>query len=88
MIIEAVQILGNLGKLPDYARYFGSSNVEGVAESWVEAEMSWVEVGERFTDTQFQNGKISDGTYLAIPHLDLGGNDVVHKFDSIKVSHF
>ena len=25
-------------------RYFGSNNVEGVAESWVEAEMSWVEV--------------------------------------------
>ena len=54
MIIGAVQILGNLGKLPNYVRYFGSNNVEGVAESWVEAEMSWVEVGERFTDTQFQ----------------------------------
>ena len=25
-------------------RYFGSNIVEGVAESWVEAEMSWVEV--------------------------------------------
>ena len=25
-------------------RYFGSYNVEGVAESWMEAEMSWVEV--------------------------------------------
>ena len=24
-------------------QYFGSNNVEGVAESWVEAEMSWVE---------------------------------------------
>ena len=35
----------NLGKLPYYVRYFGSNNVEGVAESWVEAEMSWVEVG-------------------------------------------
>ena len=44
-------------------RYFGSNNVEGVAESWVEIEMSWVgvdgggwswvEVGERFTNTQF-----------------------------------
>ena len=30
----------NLGKLPNYVRYFGSNNVEGVAESWVEAEMS------------------------------------------------
>ena len=26
-------------------QYFGSNIVEGVAESWVEAEMSWVEVG-------------------------------------------
>ena len=34
----------NLGKLPNYERYFGSYNVKGVAESWVEAEMSWVEV--------------------------------------------
>ena len=25
--------------------YFGSYNVESVAESWVEAEMSWVEGG-------------------------------------------
>ena len=34
----------NLGKLHNYVQYFGSNNVEGVAESWVEAEMSWVEV--------------------------------------------
>ena len=26
-------------------QYFGSKVVEGVAESWVETEMSWVEVG-------------------------------------------
>ena len=26
-------------------QYFGSNIVEGVAESWVEAEMSWVEMG-------------------------------------------
>ena len=25
-------------------QYFGSNIVEGVAESWVEAEISWVEV--------------------------------------------
>ena len=31
-------------KLPNYVQYFGSNIVEGVAESWVEAEMSWVEV--------------------------------------------
>ena len=35
----------NLGQLPNYVRYFGSYSVEGVAESWVEAEMSWVELG-------------------------------------------
>ena len=35
----------NLGKLPNYVRYFNFNNVEGVAESWVETEMSWVEVG-------------------------------------------
>ena len=34
----------NLGKLPNYMQYFGSNIVEGVAESWVEAEISWVEV--------------------------------------------
>ena len=36
----------NLGKLPNYMQYFGSNIVEGVVESWVEAEMSWVEVDE------------------------------------------
>ena len=35
----------NLEQLPNYVRYFGSYSVEGVAESWVEAEMSWVELG-------------------------------------------
>ena len=35
----------NLGKLPNYVQYCGSNIVEGVADSWVEAEMSWVEVG-------------------------------------------
>ena len=34
----------NLGKLPNYVQYFASNIVEGIAESWVEAEMSWVEV--------------------------------------------
>ena len=34
----------DLGKLPNYVQYFGSNIVEGVAESWVEVEMSWVEV--------------------------------------------
>ena len=34
----------NLEELPNYVRYFGSNIVEGVAESWEEVEMSWVEV--------------------------------------------
>ena len=34
----------NLGKLPNYAQYFGTNIVEGAAENWVEAEMRWVEV--------------------------------------------
>ena len=34
----------NLGKLPNYMEYCGSNIAEGVADSWVEAEMSWVEV--------------------------------------------
>ena len=33
----------NLGKLPNYVQYFGP-NIEGVSESWVEAEMISVEV--------------------------------------------
>ena len=34
----------NLGKLPNYVQYFGSNNIEGVVKSWVEAEMSCMEV--------------------------------------------
>ena len=34
----------NLRKLPNYVQNVGSNIVEGVAESRVEAEMSWVEV--------------------------------------------
>ena len=37
---ENFDIVGlNLGRLPNYVGYFGSNNVEGVAENWVEAEM-------------------------------------------------
>ena len=45
----------NFGKLPNYVRYFGSYNVEGVAKSWVEVDgggWSWVELGARFSNTQ------------------------------------
>ena len=34
----------NLGKLLNYVQYLGSNIVKGVAESWVETEMSCVEV--------------------------------------------
>ena len=34
----------NLGKLPNYARYFGSNIIEGIAENWMEVDMSCVEV--------------------------------------------
>ena len=36
------------GKLPDYVRYFGSNNIEGVADSWVEVQIAgwrWMELG-------------------------------------------
>ena len=42
----------NLRKLHNYVQYFGLNIVEGVAESWVEVEMSWVEVGARFSNTR------------------------------------
>ena len=35
----------NFGKLSNYVQYFGSNNVEGVAESWVEVDgagWNWV----------------------------------------------
>ena len=35
----------NLRKLPNYMQHFSSNNVEGVAERWVEVQMSWLEVG-------------------------------------------
>ena len=54
---------------------------------------SWVELGERFLILNFNMlikkhvAQSNDGTYLVIPHLNLGGNDVAHKFDSIRRSH-
>ena len=32
------------GEIAQYVQYFGLNIVEGVAESWVEVEMRWVEV--------------------------------------------
>ena len=34
----------NVAKLSNYVQYFSSNTAEGVAESWVEVEMSWMEV--------------------------------------------
>ena len=34
----------NFRKMPNYVQYFSSNNVEGVADSWVEVQMSWVKV--------------------------------------------
>ena len=34
----------NLEKLPNCVQNFDSNIVDGVAEGWVEADMSWVEV--------------------------------------------
>ena len=40
----------NLGKLPNYVGYFGCNIFEGVAEKWVEAKISWVELGAQFSN--------------------------------------
>ena len=47
-------------------QYFGSNIVESVAESWVEAEMSWVEV---------------DGAGCSWVEVDGTGWSWVHGFD-------
>ena len=45
----------NLRKLTNYVQCFGSNIVEGVVESWVEAEISWVEVGAWFSNTHSES---------------------------------
>ena len=51
-------------------QYFGSNFVESVAESWVEAEMSWVEVDEA-------GWSLVHG--LVIPVTNTSPNTVAHK---------
>ena len=46
-------------------RYFDSNNVEGVAESWVETEISWVEVGMSWVEVNGAGWKLVHG--LVIP---------------------
>ena len=44
---EQLLIFGlNLRKLPIYVQSSGSDIVQGVADSWVETEMTWVEADE------------------------------------------
>ena len=52
----------NLGKLPNHVWYFGSNNVGGVAEGWLETEMSWVDVEMSCMEV----GAPSSNTYLLI----------------------
>ena len=55
----------SLEKLPNYVQYFGSNNVECVVESWVEAEMSWVEVNAWFGNSNIKvKNNISLSRYL------------------------
>ena len=43
--IYIFELIGlDLRKLPNYVQYVGFYNFEGVAESWKENKMSWVEV--------------------------------------------
>ena len=58
----------NLGKLLNYVRYFGSNIVTGVVGSWVEAEMSWVEVdGGRWRWMELDGAGWSSVHHLVIP---------------------
>ena len=41
-----------MGKLLNYVQYFGSNIVKGIAESWVEAEMSWGGGGWSWTEVE------------------------------------
>ena len=54
---------------------FGSNIVEGVAESWVEAEISWVEVtGAEWTWVEVEMSWVEvDGTEWR--WMELGGGD-------------
>ena len=40
----------NLPKLLKYVQYFGLNILEGVEESWVEAEISWLKVEMRWVE--------------------------------------
>ena len=57
----------NLGKLPNYVRYFGSNNVEGVPENWVEAEMNLLEVEMSWVEMDGAGWRWVDN--LVIPKL-------------------
>ena len=61
----------NLAKLPNYVQYFGSTIVEGVAESWVETEMSWGELnGAGWSQVEVDGAGWRWVHGLVIPHYD------------------
>ena len=70
--------------MPNYMRYFGSNNAEGFGESWVEAEMSWVEVdsagwswvevGAQFSNTQIRT--YGDKVYTNFLGLNVPENGI------------
>ena len=61
-------------------QYSGSNIVEGVAESWVEAEMRWVEVGAWFSNTQ----KVKNAVPRTYVISDLNGEEIVGTFYKLK----
>ena len=66
----------NLGKLPNYVRYFGSNIVEGVAESLVEADMSWVEVDGTGRGLKWARWRCMELGGAEWRWMELGGGDV------------
>ena len=60
-------------------QYFGSNIVEGVAESWVEAEMNWVEVGGAGVEVEMCCVEV-DGTRWSWVEVDGVGWSWVHGF--------
>ena len=72
----------NLGKSPNYVQYFGPSIVEGVAESWVDTEMSLVEVdGAGWSCVEVDGARWRWLHGLVIPDQNFMFNKCSTKFD-------
>ena len=74
----------NLGKLPNYVRYFGSNIFEGVAESWVENEMSWIKV-DRAGWSWVELGARFSNTHLKLRYNN--GHSIILKVSPVEVIH-